>query len=143
MGVGLEDEVAEEVFRFGPRFGKVSPTSDRSRRRKARSSSGPVQGARVPDSRPSVPQAPETTRGRGKREEPSNQGPTHPRSRKRRLRDSPEGRGAGDGEVQHAATTPAPSLSSPQRPEGEVSPGPGRDRRESAGRAPPASRLGP
>lgn len=33
MGVGLEDEVAEEVFRLGPRFGKVSPTSDRPRRR--------------------------------------------------------------------------------------------------------------
>ncbi|XP_049488649.1 basic proline-rich protein-like [Panthera uncia] len=87
VGVGLEDEVAEEVFRLGPRFGK----------------------------------APETTRGRGKREEPSNQGPTHPRSRKRRLRDSPEGRGAGDRELHNATTTPAPSLSSPQRPEGEVS----------------------
>ncbi|XP_057592974.1 basic proline-rich protein-like [Hippopotamus amphibius kiboko] len=40
------------------------------------------------------PPAPETTRGREKREGPANQGPTHPRSRKRRLRDSPEGRGA-------------------------------------------------
>lgn len=29
MGVGLEDEVAEEVFRLGPRFGKVSPAGDR------------------------------------------------------------------------------------------------------------------
>lgn len=51
--------------------------------------------------------------------------------------------GVGGGELQRAATTLATSPRSPQRPETEVSPGPGRDRREPAGRAPPASRLGP
>lgn len=96
------------MFKLGPRFRKVSAT------RIDPQALGPVQlragtEARVPDSRPSVPQAPETTRGRREREGPSNQRATHPRSRKRRLRDSLEGPGARSSSSQRQPRSPPPA----------------------------------
>lgn len=121
-GSGIKrDEVTEDV-QARVRFRKVSlrvTDPDGVRPGPLRAGAG-RSGSLIP--RPSVPQARRPHWGGGRGEGTTNQGPTHPRSRKRRLRDSPEG--AGRQGRRRAATTPGPLPNSPQRP-GNGVPGPG------------------
>lgn len=97
------------------------------------------EGARVPDSRPSV-RRPRKPLGGGGREGPWKQGPSHPRARPRRLQDSPEGRGAG---TSARGADPGRFPREPPGPRRGGSPGLGRDPGAPAARTPPASRGGP
>lgn len=97
---------------------------------------GRWKGAPAPGSRPSVPQAPETTRGRGRRE-----GPTHPPI----SAEAPPGlpRGAGGGERQRAATTPAPSPSNTPGARTPTVPGSGASPSRAGREGPPPRRACP
>lgn len=110
MGVELEDEVAEEGAQAPSLVGESFPYRGRTQK-----TLGPVRlwaGGR--GLRPPIP-APRSRRprkppgGGGKREGPAKQGPTHPPISE----EAPPGLpgGAGGGELQPAATTPAPSPS--------------------------------
>ncbi|XP_008847139.1 basic proline-rich protein-like [Nannospalax galili] len=139
VGVGLEDEVAAEGAGARAPVGESLPCQGPASGREAQRRSQPERGSRVPDSRPSVPQAPEATRGRGEGgtlvagTEPPPIAPAAPLGLPRGAECAAPARGADPGGL-------------PRKPPGTGrggSPGRGVTDTSQAARAPPASRRGP